>query len=499
MTEDLGPINKRRLQLKAIADAQHGYFTVTQLAKIGYGHNNHAYYLNNGQWLKVCRGVYRLPGYADSPEAVCTYWSLWSRNQHDQPQVVISHETALALHGLADFDPAAVHLTASPAFRKIPPPGGIMHKATLNLSALESRDSFLLTRPARTLADLRPAGLEIEAWSGLVVRALAAGRLTADEARALGHESACHFQPDPRPAGGAGATPEIEPLAVDPAAARTESELLAPLAEGAWKMIFGRTVPDRRAAQAGFTLVELLVVVAIISILAGMLLPALEKAASSAKAVYCLNNQKQTGIGVMMYADSFNDFGPSNRAWEADPKCTIWRCWPDALMNTGSLDNVATQLNASWAPFSSLPSTVCFQCPSIAPPTVSYTINSVTLAAGQNSSALSFGLRDLAYPKMPTEVISPSGYLPKMSTLDTHLPFLGDSLKTTLGGRQGSWLVYNFNLSNWGTGWPTEFHGVIHRRHEDRANLWFPDGSARGMVGPEIAKLCSITTIQSYP
>ena len=56
-------------------------------------------------------------------------------------------------------------------------------------------------------------------------------------------------------------------------------------------------------AKRGFTLVELLVTIAVLGILAAMLLPALSSAKQRANRATCLNNLKQTAVGVTLYAD----------------------------------------------------------------------------------------------------------------------------------------------------------------------------------------------------
>ncbi len=332
--------NQRKL--REFAARQHGYFTAGQAKQCGFSNKLHIYHYQSGNWLKIDRGLFRLPGFPDSQEAELVRWTLWSRNIADQPQGIVSHASALRLQNLGNYDPQQVHLTVPRAFYKKIPSGVVLHKGTLNLSEIESRPGFMVTRPFRTLTDLRGFLEERGSWAATATQALALGLLSREEFQRLG------FAP---PGNSFGRPAAPEPLAalsevnpIPPAPGETEREPFGQVElrrERIYQMIFRRTNPGlRRRAQAGFTLVELLVVITIISILAALLLPALEKTLSNARLIQCTTQLKQIGQMMFEYADNHNEMLPP--AYNKDlPKYHSW-CYALCIqlgLNVGNPDS----------------------------------------------------------------------------------------------------------------------------------------------------------------
>lgn len=85
-----------------------------------------------------------------------------------------------------------------------------------------------------------------------------------------------------------------------------------------------RALLRKRATRTGFTLIELLVVIAIIAILAAILFPVFAQAREKARQTSCLSNLKQIGIGVMMYAQDYEETFPLGGLNDTNGTLTRW-------------------------------------------------------------------------------------------------------------------------------------------------------------------------------
>jgi prepilin-type N-terminal cleavage/methylation domain-containing protein/prepilin-type processing-associated H-X9-DG protein len=258
-------------ELKRVAQRQHGYFTAAQALEAGYTHKLQSYHCNNHNWLYIERGLFRLPGHHDSFLSNCQRWFLWSRNKKSLPQAIICHQSALHWYKISDEAPHAVHLCVPPDFRREPPPDCILYKTELSGFDIQREGMLRFTSPLRTLTDTREWLTQTDAFPKAVRQAIRLGLITEPQARLRGWIN----------------------LKENPI-----------LQERNMRTKFSY------CGRQAFTLVELLVVVAIISILAALLMTSLKGAMEAARSVACVNNEKQISLACQNYLPDWNNYFP---------------------------------------------------------------------------------------------------------------------------------------------------------------------------------------------
>ena len=161
--------------LFAQAIGQGGYFTAKQAHEAGYGYGHLEYHTSVRNFERVEHGLYRLPSVPPGEHDDLIRLSLWSRNQKDEPQAVVSHDSALVLHDLGELLPEKIHLTVPPGFRKHSPPECVLHQAVLAPEEIEAWAGFRVTTPTRTLLDAAAGNLGQEQLAKAVSDALSRG------------------------------------------------------------------------------------------------------------------------------------------------------------------------------------------------------------------------------------------------------------------------------------------------------------------------------------
>lgn len=166
-----------RRRLFDCAAGQGGYFTAAQAREIGYSYQAQAHHVGAGNWLRVDRGLFRLVEWVPDVHDYLARWTLWSRGQG-----VVSHESALAVHGFGEFEPVRVHLTVPPAFTRRDDAVDL-HRADLPAEDVQERTGFRVTTPVRSVIDVAAFRPDEEQLARAIGEARTLGLLTARRLR----------------------------------------------------------------------------------------------------------------------------------------------------------------------------------------------------------------------------------------------------------------------------------------------------------------------------
>lgn len=174
------PTDRRdlRRRLFSLASEQAGYFSAAQAKAIGYSYQAQAHHVAAGNWTRVDRGLFRLTEWIADVHDDLARWTLWSKGR-----AVVSHETALAVHGIGEFETARVHLTVPLQFT-MRDDALVLHHADLPGTDVLQRTGFRVTTPVRSLIDVAALAPEEEHLGRAIADAQRNGLLTLRSLRA---------------------------------------------------------------------------------------------------------------------------------------------------------------------------------------------------------------------------------------------------------------------------------------------------------------------------
>lgn len=171
-------------RLYELAADQDGYFTTKQAISAGYADNTHPFHVKAGNWVREHRGIYRLAKYPLGENHDKILWYLWSRDRSDAPQGTYSHETALSFYELSDINPAKLHMTVPPGFRKSAPTPGILvlHRGFIHKEDMTLTQGFRITTLLKAIADLLVTRtVQMDHMAQAVKQAFQRGLITQDK------------------------------------------------------------------------------------------------------------------------------------------------------------------------------------------------------------------------------------------------------------------------------------------------------------------------------
>jgi predicted transcriptional regulator of viral defense system len=174
-------------ELIALAGEHDGLFTSGQARESGFTSSVLTKLAQRGRIERTSRGVYRMPyvpinRFSQYREAV-----LWAKAHRGPESVALSHETALAVYGISDANPAAIHLTIpkSARLRRESPKSVVVHRAALAGQEVAVIEGLPVTSIARTVSDLLLTGGSIDHINQAINEARREGYTSASETQGL--------------------------------------------------------------------------------------------------------------------------------------------------------------------------------------------------------------------------------------------------------------------------------------------------------------------------
>lgn len=161
-----------RRALYRLAAGQAGYFTAAQALDVGYSYQAQKYHVDHGNWLRVDRGIFRIPEWPATLHESLVRWVLWSKHR-----AVVSHDSAAAAYGLGVLNPAKVHLTVPPGFR-MNDPAVVLHRRELPDTDVTWLDGAAITTEVRTVLDVIASQFDEELVESVVHDAVRTGAVS---------------------------------------------------------------------------------------------------------------------------------------------------------------------------------------------------------------------------------------------------------------------------------------------------------------------------------
>jgi len=241
--------------------------------------------------------------------------------------------------------------------------------------------------------------------------------------------------------------------------------------------------PSKQLNQPAFTLLEMLVVIAIIAVLAALLVGGVSRAKLAAQRVACMNNLKQWGYATHLYAHDSEDALPRESAvdginsWEMTAYPTNSDVWYNVLAETASVPTMASYAQTPSSQQDFYANGKIFHCPGARFSPVSATYPNFSLAI---NSKLMRDFEDRTAPSEGPRTNTWAGKLGEIKVPDRTALFLDN-------GIPGEERLCSFQSAY--TGQPKAFASQFPGRHNRGGNILFVDAHVLTLQGKDVVDM----------